>query len=60
VGGGKIDVVIEGHPFQVSCQPKSKGQKEKLAKLGVTPIEAGSGYPDKTILERIAAAIFSK
>lgn len=52
-GGKKTDVVIDDTPFQVSCQPKSKQQREKLHKLGVSPIAAGEEYTDESIISAI-------
>lgn len=58
-GGGKTDVVIDYIPVQVSAQPKSKAQRQKLERLGVRNIAAGTSYSDEQVLSQISN-IFNK
>ncbi|HKC04655.1 MAG TPA: hypothetical protein VKC54_02180 [Patescibacteria group bacterium] len=49
----KVDVFIEGQPFQVSCGKKSKGERKRLENRGINSIAAGESVPEESVLTAI-------
>lgn len=47
--GGKTDLLINGVPIQVSCQPKSRQAQERLMSRGIFNICAGERYSDEEV-----------
>lgn len=52
--GGKVDVVIDNAPYQVSATGKSKRTEKRLTSLGIRPITAGQQVSDEDLLEQLS------
>lgn len=53
----KTDLVIDNIPIQVSCQPKSNGQRKALSKKGILPVVAGRNVSDEKVREQLSKII---
>lgn len=58
--GGKIDLWINGVPFQISVGGKSVNVKKKLLRLGIHLIVAGANIKELEILGQIRKAFLNK
>jgi hypothetical protein len=54
---GKMDVIFEGFPLQVSVSIKSKAQRRSLEKRGIMNIPGGENIPDGVILAMLTNLI---
>jgi len=50
----KTDLIIDGIPIQVSCQPKSNKQRRALLNKGIFPVVAGENVSDEIVKEQLS------
>lgn len=55
--GAKVDIYINGIPFQISCSGKSRNATRALRKRGVHLIVAGSSITEQEIIRQIIEAL---
>jgi hypothetical protein len=53
----KTDLIVDGVPIQVSCQPKSNAQRKALSKKGILPVVAGRNVSDEKVREQLSKII---
>ncbi len=55
--GRKTDCVIQGCPIQVSVNGKSRREKKRLEKQGISCLVAGEHIPDEVLISRILGIV---
>lgn len=55
--GRKTDCVIQGYPIQVSVNGKSRREKKRLEKQGISCLVAGEHISDEVLIGRILGIV---